>query len=421
MKKTNVPKINDTTEKAPFPGPSSNSYSKAKEQLIQTVQRTECDPVSDVIPETAIEVIDERIGEHQPMKQAFIAEHLFRKTIEDAIPCGIAAFDDFGRQIYVNRTFCDMLGWDEQELMDGTYPYVYWASEDIERYAEQYSRLRRGDVPAAGLELPFLKKNEQKIWGWVLGSVIYDSDGSPAGHLIALMDISARKEAQERLRYLSTQLVDAQERERKLLSRDLHDSIGGRLAGIKYAMEKIVRMVPGKMNRILNALDDLLKVVKSTLEETQRISKNLHPSVLDDLGLMAALRDLVHEFRMLYPGIELSSKLEMEEGRIPEHLKILVYRVCQEALTNIGKHSRADRAVLRIELSGAEVILTIEDNGKGLPEHAVHWRPGQTRRSGLSNMRERTDLAGGGLDIYSESGKGVRIVAAWPIQWDHTD
>ncbi len=405
----------DTGKNQPDSGKKPVTFSQAKELLKQTVEKTEHDNISDEKAEIAIEVIDEDIAASQPMKRAFIAEHLFRKTIEDAIPCGIAAIDNLGRQIYVNRTFCDMLGWDERELLGASYPYVYWDSKDVEKYQGSYYGLATGAIPAGGLELLFLRKNGEKFWGWILGSPLYNSDGEPAGHLFSIVDISRKKEAEDALKQFSAQLVEAREKERQLISRDLHDSIGGRLAGIKYGLEKITRSLSTNSRKIAEPLNSLLQVVKSTIEETRRISKNLHPSVLDDLGLKAALRDLVREFKVIYPSIAVRCALEIDDSRLSDPLKILVYRVCQEALTNIGKHSRADQAVIGLQLTETEVVLTIDDNGIGIQSDPMAGGSADSRRFGFLNIRERIELAGGRLEVRTEKGRGVHIQAVWPL------
>jgi PAS domain S-box-containing protein len=400
-----------------LPETKAASYSQVKELLKQTVERTVHDNLSDDNAEIAIEVIEEDIDTGQPMKRAFIAEHLFRKTIEDAIPCGIAAMDDMGRQIYVNRTFCDMLGWDEKELLGASFPYVYWNVKDIEQFRDSYLDVAKGRLPSNGFELPFVRKNRERFWGWILGSPLYNSNGEPSGHLISIVDISQKKEAQDALKQFSTQLVDARERERQLISQDLHDSIGGRLAGIKYGIEKIIRAPSDNSKKIDEPLNNLLQIIKSAIDEIRRISKNLHPSVLDDLGLIAAMRDLVREFKVIYPAIEIHCTLEIDESKLSDQLKILVYRVCQEALTNIGKHSRADQAVLGLHLKGMQVVLTIEDNGIGIHPAPSAGNLSEGWRSGLLNIRERVDLAGGRLELRTEKGKGVHIQIVWPIAY----
>ena len=395
-------------------GKRAPTYSMAKEELEKAVQRTEQVHGRDEKSETAVEVIEERLSQQQPVKQAFIAEHLFRKTIEDAIPCGIAAVDTQGRQIYVNHTFCRMLGWHEAELIGATCPFVYWDAGDLKKTQDDYLKVMKGQIPPGGLELPFRCKNGKKLWGWVLGSMLYDSDGLPAGHLIALLDITSKKNAQDTLKKLSTQLVDAQERERRFISQDLHDSIGGRLAGIKYGLEKIVRRIPAALEDVAGHLSDLLEVIKTAIEETQRISKNLHPSVLDDLGLKAAMRDVIREFQVLYPTIQIIQHLDVDESRISDPVRILVYRVCQEALTNVGKHSRANRTTLRLWFEGRRIILTVKDNGVGMPVRKMGKGSIDGTHLGLLSMRERTDLVGGRLIVESQKGQGVLIRAEWP-------
>ena len=390
------------------------TYSLAKEKLEKAVERTEQAHGRNAKSETAVEVIDESLNQQQPVRQAFIAEHLFRKTIEDAIPCGIAAVDTQGRQIYVNQTFCNMLGWQEKELMGAICPFVYWEARDLIEFRDDYMKVINGQIPPSGLELPFMRKNGERLWGWVLGSTLYDSDGLPAGHLVALLDITSKKRAQDTLKKLSTQLVDAQERERRFIAQDLHDSIGGRLAGIKYGLEKIVKGLPAVPRGVAKALSNLLGVIKTAIEEAQRISRNLHPSVLDDLGLKAAIRDLAREFRVLYPMIQIVHDMNVEESRIPDQVKILVYRVCQEALTNVGKHSEAERIALRLWFEDGRVILTVNDNGKGMPARMTEEGSSDSTHLGLLSMRERTDLVGGSLQMESQPGKGVLVRAEWP-------
>lgn len=391
------------------------TYSKAKEELKRTVKRTDHVNISDDKPEIAIEVIEEEIAENQTVKQAFIAEHLFRKTIEDAIPCGIAAVDNLGRQIYVNRTFCDMLGWNEKELIGASFPYVYWDAGDIAQFKDSYLTVATGAVPSSGVELPFKRRDGNRFWAWVLGSILYTSDGEPAGHLISIVDISRKREAEAALKQFSSQLVDALEKERRLISHDLHDSIGGRLAGIKYGIEKIIHSLPAELSKATELLNKLLQVVKATIDETRRISKNLHPSVIDDLGLKAALRDLVREFNVIYPAIKVNCSLEFDESLLPGQLKILAFRVCQEALTNIGRHSRAAKAVLRVHSTSDQVVLTIEDDGIGIASEGSSKGPCHNRGLGLLNMRERVELAGGHLEMHSRKGRGVYIKAVWPV------
>ena len=221
----------------------------------------------------------------------------------------------------------------------------------------------------------------------------------------------------EARKQFSVQLADARERERRLLAQDLHDTIGGRLAGLQYGMERVVRKFHADPEKAVDSLRKLLQVVQTTIEETRRIARNLHPSVLDDLGLRAALRDLVREFKVIYPTIAIDCTLSIDDERFSEHLKIQIYRVCQEALTNVGKHSHGSQAALRLQQYGSQIVLEVTDNGIGMPlplSQSPADRLEGSRALGLLNMRERTDMAGGRLEIHSQKGQGVRILAVWP-------
>jgi two-component system, NarL family, sensor kinase len=232
---------------------------------------------------------------------------------------------------------------------------------------------------------------------------------------IAFQDGGAAREATDARKQFSMQLADARERERRLIAQDLHDTIGGRLAGLQYGMERVVRKFHSDPEEAADSLRKLLQVVQATIEETRRIARNLHPSVLDDLGLKAALRDLVREFKVIYPTIAIDCTLSIDDDRLSDHLKIQIYRVCQEALTNVGKHSHGSQATLRLQRHGSQIVLEVTDNGIGmLLGQSPADRPESSRPLGLLNMRERTDLAGGRLEIHSQKGQGVRILADWP-------
>ncbi|MEJ2657484.1 MAG: PAS domain S-box protein, partial [Desulfobacterales bacterium] len=294
--------------------------------------------------EMAVEIIDKEICEDKQIKQALMAEHIFRKTIEQAIPCGIKGIDLEGRIIYVNRVFCTMVGWNESELIGKTYPFPYWASEDMKDFSEDFFKLIKGNVHHNGIELPFRRKNGTKFWGFILNSQLVDSERKTIGQLISVADITLRKNAEKALRTLSLKLLNAQDEERKKVSRDLHDSIGAKLTGIKYSLEKLLADMKDAPITLKTTTKDLIGVALNTIEETRRIYKNLHPSVLDDIGLKAAIRDLIHEFQAIYSHINITVELDVQENEIADSLKIQIYRVIQEALNNIAKHSDANKA-----------------------------------------------------------------------------
>jgi PAS domain S-box-containing protein len=395
---------------------ATTSYKQTKKNLKASLSKQERLKLKQSEPEMAVDVIDQEDAEGKPIEQALIVEHIFRKAIEESIPSGISGFDMAGHQIYVNRVFCEMVGWHEKELIGAKYPFKYWAPEDIETVTANFQLLLNGDVPSDGIELPFRRKNGDRFWGLVLSATLTDSKGNKRGQLMSVADISARKHAEKAMRALSSRLINAQETERKIVSQDLHDSIGGKLTGLKYSLEKIISDLGNVPDALETSLKDVLSIVQNTIEETQRITKHLHPSILDDLGLFAAIRGICREFKEVYADIRVKNNFEIHEHDVPESLKILIFRILQEALNNVAKHSGADTVNLSLRKNKQTIELTIEDNGKGFDLHEVLYTDGHDRGLGLQSIRERTELFGGSIDIRSKKGKGTTIHADWPLK-----
>jgi len=392
------------------------TYKQAKKALKKSLDKQKMPVEITSAPEMAVDVLKQKVADEQPVEQAFIAEHLLRRTIEDSIPSGIAGFDLEGRQIYVNRVFCDMVGWHKEELIGAKYPFVYWPSEEIANVSANFQLLLNDKVPSEGIELPFRRKDGKQFWGLVLTSTLADSDGKTIGRLMSVADISERKRVEKTMRTLSSRLIDSQEKERKLVSQDLHDSIGGKLTGIKYSLEKIISDLKNKPDSLETSLKDILSIVHDSIEETQRIYKNIHPSILDDLGLLAAIRGICREFQEVYSGIRIISHIDTAGDEVPDSLNIVVYRILQEALNNIGKHSHADTVTLSLKKIENNIELSIEDNGKGFDLNQVFNEDTKKRGLGLDSIKERTELFGGTLKIRSKKGKGTIIRAIWSCQ-----
>jgi PAS domain S-box-containing protein len=367
-------------------------------------------------PKIAIEVLDDEIKGFRPIEQALVAEHIFRKTIEESIGVGIAGFDSNWKQIYVNRIFCDMVGWSAAELMNAPYPQPYLIQTPHEAHAQRLIDAIKPSVSSPrGIEYQFQRKNGTCFWVLIHSNVLSDSGGDSIGQLISISDIDDLKRAEGALRRLSTKLIDAQERERRLVAQDLHDSIGGRLAGLKYGLEKIVCQKDSNSKETNSALNDLVTVVRSTIEETQRITKALHPSIVDDLGLLAAIRGYCREFQQLYPQIAVNLKQELNEAALPDSLKILTYRVLQEALNNAAKHSCSKNVNVSLCQSAGLLELTVVDDGMGFDEKCISRTNRPACGMGLQGMRDRAELFGGSFYLVSRVGHGTKIQVTWPL------
>ncbi|MBI4764266.1 MAG: PAS domain-containing protein [Deltaproteobacteria bacterium] len=216
------------------------------------------------------------------------------------------------------------------------------------------------------------------------------------------------KESEKKLRHLSAELMTAQEKERKRIAGELHDSIAASLSAIKFSIEKILDQKE-QDEEIQGGLRDLVSKVQQIIEETRRIMSDLRPSLLDDLGIVPAINWFCREFQKTYSSLSIERLIGIEETRIPDSLRTPIFRICQEALNNIAKHGKSTMVNLCLREVDGGIELTIKDNGRGFDLGTVR------RGLGLSTMRERTELSGGVFNIESAAGKGTVIRVSWPV------
>jgi PAS domain S-box-containing protein len=221
--------------------------------------------------------------------------------------------------------------------------------------------------------------------------------------------------ANKALRQLSIRLLSAQEEERKRIAGEIHDTLGACLGAIKFKVEGYlydIRKIPGVESESLNTL---LPVIQEGVEECRRIQMDLRPSMLDDLGLFPTLSWFCRRFQTIYSAIRIDQEIEILEDDVPQPLKIVAFRITQEALNNIAKHSHADFVLLSLLKKNGRIELTIQDNGRGFDPEKAPGSESTLRGLGLTSMKERTELSGGSFDIQSAEGKGTIIRAMWPL------
>jgi len=234
-------------------------------------------------------------------------------------------------------------------------------------------------------------------------------------------DITERKQAEEevkragmQMRELSRKILDAQENERKLVAQEIHDSIGGSLAAIKFALEEKLESMGQNHSSEGVSLEKIISYVDETINESRRISANLRPSLLDDLGLLATLSWFCREFGKMYPDIQIEKQLDVAEDEIPEMLKVVVYRVLQEAMNNVAKHSDAKWIRLHLAKSDNRIEFSVADNGCGFDPEEKFSESKTVGGFGLMSMRDRTILCDGRFEIASEKGKGTTVHISLP-------
>ena len=231
--------------------------------------------------------------------------------------------------------------------------------------------------------------------------------------------VAARTEellqSQMRLRRLSRKILESQENERKILAREIHDSISGDLAAIKICLEDKLYRKEKNLPDDNVSLEKLITIINNTIQETRLISARLRPSMLDDLGLVSTINWYCRKFRNYCPQIHVKKLLEIEEKDVPDQLKVVIYRILQEAMHNVARHSDADRVRISLKRSGNELALSVEDNGCGLEVERICINPDSMGGYGMANMRERAETCGGRLEIASMPGAGTAIRLTLPV------
>jgi PAS domain S-box-containing protein len=216
------------------------------------------------------------------------------------------------------------------------------------------------------------------------------------------------------LQRLSTQLIDAQEAERRRISRELHDEMGQALTAIRFDLAEIEHELHLDIStETRERLAEATSLAEQILEKTRELALDLRPSMLDDLGLLPTLRWYVNRYiKRLNIDIEFEA-IDYDERPTAE-METVLYRVVQEALTNVARHAQATRVRIHLRRTESKVIVTIEDNGRGFEVQKVTSRETQEHGAGLLGIKERVASLGGSFDIQSDPGKGTRLSVEIP-------
>jgi PAS domain S-box-containing protein len=343
-------------------------------------------------------------------------EHELKRHVESVFDqplIGIALEDLDGNLLQVNSELCSMMGYTVEEMLKmDCKQFEDPDKEDNDR--ELLQQIRAKTRTSYHIETTYRRKDGTKMWGRRYVSLLNRDGGGPARLLNMVEDITEKKvteqklnEAQRSLVELTNRLIQLQDEERRLMARELHDDVGQRLSLLIMQLERISRRLPaaspekGTLKHTLAELDELTR-------DVHELSHQLYSSKLRYIGLKPALRDLCRQFATRH-GTEVVEKLE-DIPDLPASVQFCLYRVAQEALNNVGKHSQARHASVQLETASDAVTLEITDSGIGF-ESSV-----PAEGLGIASMRERLRTAGGDLTITSIIGQGTRLAAIVPYK-----
>jgi PAS domain S-box-containing protein len=377
------------------------------------------------------------ISERKQLEDALTESERRLTDIINFTPDATFAVDHKGKVIAWNRAIEEMTGVKAEDMLDkGDYEYalpfygvrrpmlidlILCPDETTEK--KYFFAHKKKDVLIAEGLVPSIKRQKKYLWG--KASPIYDHSGNVVGAIESVRDVTERKKSEhalrkseEQLRFLSSQLLTAQEDERKRIAQELHDSIGQILTTVKFGLESAVNLM-GQDTTLhdVKALEPLIPLTQNGIEEVRRICKDLWPSILDDLGILATISSFCREFQKICSDIHIEKEIDIQEHDVPDDLKIVIYRILQESVNNIAKHSNADRVRCSLKKTEGIIELTIEDNGKGFDMKDILYENGSRRRGlGLASMRERVGLSGGSFDIESSRQVGTTVRASWRVE-----
>jgi PAS domain S-box-containing protein len=335
------------------------------------------------------------------------AERSYRFFVE-AMNEGAVTLSSDGTVLYCNDRFAEIVETPYQKIIgDSIYHFV--SSPDAFETAFQKGKAERSKTET------FLKRKNNDLVPVSLSFNPMQEEEVP-GVCMVVTDLTEHmhkdevlKESETRLKDLSSKLLAAQEEERNRIAHEIHDALGSLLGGLRFKAENLLGQI-GKNND----MEDLIRFIQMASDEARRIQSALHPPLLDDLGILATISWFSREFQKTYSGIRIENQINIQENDIPDPVKIVIYRIAQEALNNIAKHSKAD--LVHFSLRKIDKIeLLIRDNGQGFKLDEKLSLDGSRRGIGLSSMKERTELSGGSFEIESSVGKGTIVRATWPI------
>ena len=370
-------------------------------------------------------------------------------------PIGIVECSLDGKYINVNKEFCRITDYKKEELLrldihDLTLP------ADAERETDVYKDLVSGTLPFYNIEQRYVRRNGVMIWAGIIRSLVRDDDGKPLYTIGVVLDISHRRAVQEILRkseaalqqknielerlaqedaidlkeahlalveghkkleYLSQRLFDAEEAERRIVARELHDGVSQSLAALKMNLVMISDELLASTREENNArLADSIALATEVIDLVRNLMTDLRPSGIDDYGLESSLDSLVDQLHSRHNLNVLFEKNELPIPRLNPNLEMALMRIAQEALFNIAKHANTKEATLVLRREEDTIYLAIEDKGDGIKSLQSAKRSGN---HGMTIMRERAEAFGGNFDVRSVPGQGTKIEVWIPVDEDH--
>lgn len=348
------------------------------------------------------------LAERRKAEHALRASEARYRSVFDSSTEGLMVVEPDGTILETNAAACTMHGYPEGGLASMNVRSLV-PPDRRHLLADFLRRLEEAEGDTIDIESVDLRRDGGRVDVEVRGARFLH-EGRPAV-LAVLRDVTDLHLAMEQQTMLSRQILVAQEEERTRLSRDLHDGLGQTLTALRFELDWLAKKLG---NGTAGSFSQATALLESSAQELRRICRGLRPSMLDDLGLESAVRQLVEELEE-HSKIAATLRVELEHGaeRPTAEAALCVYRILQEALTNVHRHAQAKTVEVELAIRDGELRLTVVDDGRGFDP-----RGGRSRLAhlGIAGMRERAKLVAGSFEIVSEVGSGTRVSAHIPVR-----
>lgn len=355
--------------------------------------------------------LEERIAERKRAEIALRAsEERYRELFENAKDA-IYVHDLEGTYLSINRAAEKLSGYSREEIIGHNFK-EFVAPEHV-KYVRDGFWKKLAQQGETTYEVDVIARDGRRVPIEVSSRAIYEN-GVLVGVQGMARDITERKLAQDALQMFSRQLIEAQEDERRRIARELHDQIGQILTAVKMNLHAVQQICQG--SEAGSYVKDNIEAVDEALRLVRDLSVDLRPPILDDLGLTTALRWYVDRYaRRTGLNVDILIDLPDENERFSRELETACFRITQEALTNVIRHAKATRVLVRLARDSEALLLTVKDDGVGFDVERLRKRAPRVATLGLISMQERAHAAGGVIGIYSAPSSGTEIRFSLPL------
>jgi PAS domain S-box-containing protein len=354
--------------------------------------------------------------ERETAEQLRESEESYRGLFENATEA-IFVHDLDGKIIAANSACERLTGYTRAE-MTGMDIGRFLSGQGLEAVKEIVGRQLNGEAIEGPFELELTKRDGTEAIVELMPSLIIRGE-QPTGVQAIVRDVTEQRRMQENLRFYISQVLKAQEGERLRIARELHDDTAQALTGLSRRLDMLVDTLSSSGNRLPKQIPERLEELREQsdriLEGVRRFSRDLRPPVLDDLGLLPALKWLATALEEQH-SIAANIRVLGEQHRLPDEAELALFRIAQEALNNVRKHSGASAVEVTVDFRGGGITMIVADNGSGFQPPRSPSDLAASGKLGIIGMQERIRLLGGTLAVHSEPGAGTRVLVTVPAE-----